>query len=184
MTPAPGRCSSAHGGAPSCRLRCASFRRLQASSRTSRRRTSRSTAVDGVSRGAHARARDRLVVHYRPLVRIVAHRDGGLPTHVDPADLVQSGVFGLLEAIDRFDPERCARFESYAVPRIRGAVLDELRAQDWVPRTVRLPRPRGGARSASNLSVRLRRTATDREIADALQLPLRELQRRSGRCRC
>jgi RNA polymerase sigma factor for flagellar operon FliA len=84
-------------------------------------------------------------------------------------------VFGLLEAIDRYDPARCPRFESYAVRRIRGAVLDELRAQDWVPRTVRL-RAREAARAREHLAARLRRTATEREVADALQIPPRELR--------
>jgi RNA polymerase sigma factor for flagellar operon FliA len=115
-------------------------------------------------------------VHYRPLVRIVAHRTAErLPGHVEPADLVQSGVFGLLEAIDRFDPDRCSRFESYAVPRIRGAVLDELRAQDWVPRTDRV-RTREVERVREQLAMRLRRTASEREVADALGVPLRELR--------
>ena len=132
------------------------------------------------------RTRSHLAVHYRPLVRMVAHRTAErLPGHIEPADLVQSGVFGLLEAIDRFDPDRCSRFESYAVPRIRGAVLDELRAQDWVPRTVRL-RFREAERVRAELAgdavelllllaVRLRRTATEREVADALGLPPSEL---------
>lgn len=121
------------------------------------------------------RTRARLAVHYRPLVRMVAHRTAErLPGHVEPADLVQSGVFGLLDAIDRFDPDRCSRFESYAVPRIRGAVLDELRAQDWVPRTVRL-RLREVERVREELATRLRRTATDREIADALGVSPAEL---------
>jgi RNA polymerase sigma factor FliA len=120
--------------------------------------------------------RDRLVLHYHPLVRAVVNRAvGRLPGHVEPADLVQSGVFGLLEAIERFDPSRCPRFESYAVRRIRGAVLDELRAQDWVPRTVRL-RAREAARAREHLTVRLRRTATEREVADALQVAPRELR--------
>jgi RNA polymerase sigma factor FliA len=121
------------------------------------------------------RTRAHLAVHYRPLVRMVAHRTAErLPGHVEPADLVQSGVFGLLEAIDRFDPDRCSRFESYAVPRIRGAVLDELRAQDWVPRTVRL-RNREAERIRAELAVRLRRTATEREVADVLGVPPSEL---------
>jgi RNA polymerase sigma factor for flagellar operon FliA len=106
---------------------------------------------------------------------MVAHRTAErLPDHVEPADLIQSGVFGLLEAIDRFDPDRSSRFESYAVPRIRGAVLDELRAQDWVPRTVRL-RHREVERVREELAVRLRRTPTDREVADALGVPPAEL---------
>ena len=76
--------------------------------------------------------------------------------------------------MERYDPERCPRFESYAVPRIRGAVLDELRAQDWVPRTVRL-RVRDAERARELLTARLRRTATEREVAEALQVGEREL---------
>jgi RNA polymerase sigma factor for flagellar operon FliA len=121
-------------------------------------------------------ARDRLVVRYTPLVRVVAHRVmAGLPTHVDHADLTQSGVFGLIDAIERFDPERCPRFESFAVQRIRGAILDELRAQDWVPRTVR-GRVRELERAQERLERRLQRAATDREIAAEMHLPLREVQ--------
>jgi len=121
-------------------------------------------------------ARDRLVEHYRPLVQAVAGRTvGRLPAHVEPADLVQAGMFGLLEAVERYDPGRCPRFESFAVPRIRGAVLDELRAQDWVPRTVRA-RAREAARAQEHLTVRLRRPATEREVADALHIAPRELR--------
>jgi len=119
--------------------------------------------------------RDRLVVHYCPLVRAVVHRTAvRLPAHVDAADLAQSGVFGLIEAIERYDPDRCPRFESYAASRIRGAVLDELRAQDWVPRTVRL-RARQAEQARECLTVSLRRTATQREVADLLQVGSREL---------
>ncbi len=122
------------------------------------------------------RSRDRLVVRYTPLVRVVAHRVMvGLPTHVDHADLTQSGIFGLIDAIERFDPQRCPRFESFAVQRIRGAILDELRAQDWVPRTVR-GRVRELERAQERLERRLQRAATDREIAAEMHLPLREVQ--------
>jgi len=121
-------------------------------------------------------ARDRLVVRYTPLVRVVAHRVlVGLPTHVDHADLTQSGIFGLIDAIERFDPMRCPRFESFAVQRIRGAILDELRAQDWVPRTVR-GRVRELERAQERLERQLQRAATDREIAAEMHLPVREVQ--------
>ncbi len=121
-------------------------------------------------------ARDRLVVRYTPLVRVVAHRVMvGLPAHVDHADLTQSGIFGLIDAIERFDPKRCPRFETFAVQRIRGAILDELRAQDWVPRTVR-GRVRELERAQERLERRLQRAATDREIAAEMHLPLREVQ--------
>jgi RNA polymerase sigma factor for flagellar operon FliA len=76
-------------------------------------------------------ARDRLIVHYSPLVKFVAGRVGaGLPNSVDPGDLVSAGVFGLIDAVERFDPERGVKFETFAVPRIRGAVFDGLRSLD------------------------------------------------------
>jgi RNA polymerase sigma factor for flagellar operon FliA len=120
--------------------------------------------------------RDRLVLHYTPLLRAVAARVGSvLPSYVELADLVQSGVFGLIDAVERFDPERCPRFESYAAQRIRGAILDELRAQDWVPRTVR-GRLRELERAQERLEARLLRAATDRELAEELGLPVREVR--------
>lgn len=123
--------------------------------------------------------RDRLLIHYTPLVRAVAHRTAtGLPSYVDIADLVQSGVFGLIDAVERFDPERCPRFESYAAQRIRGAILDELRAQDWVPRTIR-GRARELERAQERLEGRLRRGATDRELADELGVAARDLRDRT-----
>ncbi|WP_232662442.1 FliA/WhiG family RNA polymerase sigma factor [Pseudonocardia sp. TRM90224] len=120
--------------------------------------------------------RDQLVVHYTPLVRAVAHRLATtLPSYVEHADLAQSGVFGLIDAVERFDPERCPRFESYAAQRIRGAILDELRAQDWVPRTVR-GRVRELERAQERLEARLRRAATDRELAEELGVAVRDLR--------
>jgi RNA polymerase sigma factor FliA len=120
--------------------------------------------------------RDRLVVHYMPLLRAVAHRLGSaLPSYVEVADLVQCGVFGLIDAVERFDPERCPRFESFAGPRIRGAILDELRAQDWVPRTVR-GRVRELERAQERLEGRLQRAATDAELAEELGLPVQEVR--------
>lgn len=120
--------------------------------------------------------RDRLVVHYTPLLRAVAHRLGSaLPSYVEVADLVQCGVFGLIDAVERFDPELSPRFESYAVPRIRGAILDELRAQDWVPRTVR-GRVRELERAQERLESRLQRAATDAELAEEVGLPVQEVR--------
>ncbi|HYA69663.1 MAG TPA: sigma-70 family RNA polymerase sigma factor, partial [Acidimicrobiales bacterium] len=82
--------------------------------------------------------RDQLIVLYSPLVKYVAARVAvGLPQHVDGSDLVSYGIIGLIDAIDRFDPVRQVKFETYAIPRIRGAIIDELRATDWVPRSVR-----------------------------------------------
>jgi len=131
--------------------------------------------VDYLARPSRS-GRDRLVVHYTALVSSVAHRvASGLPAYVELADLVQSGVFGLIDAVERFDPERSPRFESYAAQRIRGAILDELRAQDWVPRSVR-GRARELERAQERLEARLLRAATDRELAGELGVPVHELR--------
>ena len=83
-------------------------------------------------------ARERLILHYAPLVKYVASRVAtGLPATVEQADLVSYGMFGLIDALDKFDLERAIKFETYAIPRIKGAIIDELRAMDWVPRSVR-----------------------------------------------
>jgi RNA polymerase sigma factor FliA len=123
-----------------------------------------------------ATLRDRLLLHYAPLVKYVAGRVGtGLPAHVDIADLVQSGVFGLWDAISRFEPDRGLKFETYAMQRIRGAILDELRAQDWVPRSVR-SRAREVERALERLESRLQRSATDAEVAVELGISVAELR--------
>ncbi|MGH3919200.1 MAG: FliA/WhiG family RNA polymerase sigma factor [Pseudonocardiaceae bacterium] len=123
-----------------------------------------------------AALRDRLVMHYAPLVKYVAGRVGtGLPAHVDFADLVQSGIFGLWDAIDRYEPERGLKFETYAMQRIRGAILDELRAQDWVPRAVR-SRARDVERALERLESRLQRSASDAEVAAELGITVAELR--------
>jgi RNA polymerase sigma factor for flagellar operon FliA len=112
--------------------------------------------------------RDRLVLHYEPLVRQVAGRVGTrLPPHVELADLIQAGVFGLIDAIERFEPSLGIRFESYAAQRIRGAILDELRAQDWVPRVIR-NRARELAKARESVEARLQRSATPAELAGEL----------------
>lgn len=122
------------------------------------------------------RLRDRLVLHYAPLVKYVAGRVGtGLPAHVEVADLIQSGIFGLVDAIEKFEPERGLKFETYAMQRIRGAILDDLRAQDWVPRSVR-GRAREVERALERLGAQLRRTPTDAELAEELGLSLHELR--------
>lgn len=127
----------------------------------------------GVAR--EQRLRDRLVLHYAPLVKYVAGRIGtGLPAHVDVADLIQSGIFGLVDAIERFEPERGLKFETYAMQRIRGAILDELRSQDWVPRSVR-GRAREVERAFEHLGARLQRTPTDQELAAELGMSVVEL---------
>src|SRR3954468_20588995 len=82
--------------------------------------------------------RDQLILRYSPLVKYVAGRLGsGLPAHIDDGDLVSYGLLGLINAIDRFDPGREIKFETYAIARIRGEIIDQLRPLDWVPRSVR-----------------------------------------------
>ena len=84
------------------------------------------------------RARERLVVAYSPLVKYVAGRmASGLPSHVEEGDLISYGLIGLIGSIERYDLDRDIKFETYAVARIRGAIIDELRSLDWVPRSVR-----------------------------------------------
>ncbi len=122
------------------------------------------------------RAREGLILHYSPLVKFVAGRVGvGLPRNVDQADLVSYGVFGLIDAIDKFEPERGFKFETYAINRIKGAILDELRALDWVPRSVRA-RAREIERSIVELEHKLQRTPSDEELAAHMGMPLDDLQ--------
>lgn len=126
--------------------------------------------------GAGPELRDRLVLHYAPLVKYVAGRVGtGLPSHVDTGDLVQSGVFGLLDAIEKFEPERGLKFETYAIQRIRGAILDDLRAQDWVPRSVRT-KARAADQALQRLEARLQRSVSDAELAAEMGVTTIELR--------
>lgn len=120
--------------------------------------------------------RDQLIVHYSPLVKYVASRvAAGLPQNVEQADLVSYGIFGLIDAIDKFDPERGYKFETYAISRIKGAMLDELRSMDWVPRSVRTKAKRIEQTNAK-LEAKLGRTPTDDELADALDITPGELE--------
>src|SRR3954447_9525866 len=114
------------------------------------------------------KARERLVLAYSPLVKYVAGRmSSGLPAHVEEADLISSGLLGLINAIERFDLEREIKFETYAITRIKGAIIDELRALDWVPRSVRA-RAREIEKVHAKLEHRLHRTPTDEEMAREL----------------
>ena len=113
-------------------------------------------------------ARDHLIVSYAPLVKFVAGRVGaGLPASVDPADLVSSGVLGLIDALERFDPQRGVKFETFATPRIRGAIYDGLRELDWVPRSVR-SRAREVERAMTSFEAVHGRGPSDDELADEL----------------
>jgi len=109
--------------------------------------------------------RDRLILTYAPLVKYVAGRLGsGLPAHVDDDDLISYGLLGLIGAIERYDPDRDVKFETYAIARIKGSIIDELRAMDWVPRSVRA-RARDIERAIAELERKLHRAPTDEEIA-------------------
>ncbi|CAB4939506.1 unannotated protein [freshwater metagenome] len=99
----------------------------------------------------------------------------GLPSHVDEADLISYGLFGLINAIERFELEREIKFETYGITRIRGAIIDELRAQDWVPRSVRA-KAREIERAHQKLEHRLQRAPTDEEMAAELKITVDEFQ--------
>ena len=126
------------------------------------------------SRDQHLR--DRLILTYAPLVKFVAGRVGAsLPSHVDEQDLVSYGLLGLIGAIERFDPGREIKFETFAMARIRGAIIDELRSLDWVPRSVRT-RARQIERAIAALEKELHRAPTDDEIAAKLGVTKQELE--------
>ena len=118
--------------------------------------------------------RNALIEHYLPLVRLVAGRLAiGLPSHVDRDDLLSSGFFGLLDAIERYDPTRRNKFETYAGVRIRGAMLDYLRAKDWMPVTMR-QRIRKYSDVSAQLASELGREATDEEIRERMGIGQKE----------
>src|SRR4028119_59984 len=109
--------------------------------------------------------RDRLILNYAPLVKYVAGRLGsGLPAHVEEGDLVSYGLLGLIGAIERFDLDRDIKFETYAIARIKGSIIDELRSMDWVPRSVRA-RARDIERGIAQLEAKLHRAPNDEEIS-------------------
>jgi len=122
------------------------------------------------------RARERLVVAYSPLVKYVSGRmASGLPAHVEEADLISYGLGGLISAIERFELEREIKFETYAITRIKGAIIDELRSLDWVPRSVRA-RARAIERANTKLEHKLQRAPTDEEMADELEMSVSDFQ--------
>jgi RNA polymerase sigma factor for flagellar operon FliA len=124
--------------------------------------------------------RERLILHYSPLVKFVAGRvAAGLPRTVDPADCISFGMFGLIDAVAKFDPTRGIRFEPYAIGRIRGAILDELRALDWIPRSIRA-KARALERAYAAVETRLGRTPTEPELAGELGIATSELHQLFG----
>jgi RNA polymerase sigma factor FliA len=120
--------------------------------------------------------RDELIVQYSPVVTYVAGRVAvGLPRSIEYADLVSYGIFGLIDAIEKFDADRGVKFETYAIPRIRGAVIDELRSIDWVPRSVR-SKARAVEEAYATLESRLGRSPADAEVAAEMDITEAELQ--------
>jgi RNA polymerase sigma factor for flagellar operon FliA len=121
------------------------------------------------------RLRERLILHYSPLVKYVAGRVGvGLPPNIEQADLVSYGIFGLIDAIKKFDLDRAIKFETYAISRIKGAIIDELRSIDWIPRSVRY-KAREVEKAYAALEARLHRTPTESEVAAELGIALDDL---------
>ncbi len=121
--------------------------------------------------------RNRLMERYLPLVKYNGERIWArLPDGVELDDLVSAGVFGLMDAIDAFDMERGVKFETYCVPRIRGAMLDELRTMDWVPRLVRSKASKL-AEATKQLERRLGRSPSDQERAEYMAISLAELEK-------
>ena len=115
-------------------------------------------------------ARERLILHYSPLVKFVAGRvAAGLPQNIEQSDLVSYGIFGLIDAIDKFDPGRGYKFETYAISRIKGAIIDELRSIDWVPRSVRA-KARAIERAYAKLEGELHRTPEEHEVVNELSM--------------
>ena len=122
-------------------------------------------------------ARNGLMEYYLPIVRYSAERlHVKLPDEVDVDDLMSAGIFGLMDAVKAFDPKRGVKFETYCTPRIRGAILDELRAMDWVPRLVRSRAHKLG-QAARALEAQLGRKPDAKELAKQMRIPMREFRK-------
>lgn len=120
--------------------------------------------------------REKLIVQYSPLVKYVASRVAvGLPQNVEQADLVSYGIFGLIDAIDKFEPARGYKFETYAIARIKGSILDELRSIDWVPRSVRA-KAKAIEKAYQKLEGERHRAPSDDELAIELEMSVDQLQ--------
>jgi len=142
--------------------------------------TEEARAVDALwrqfKRTADRGAREQLILHFAPLVTMVAGRVGaGLPSTVEQADLVSYGMFGLIDAIEKYELDRAVKFETYASSRIRGAIIDELRAIDWIPRSVRT-KARAVDRAFAELEGELRRAPTEQEVAARLEIGVDDLR--------
>ncbi len=121
-------------------------------------------------------ARERLILQYSPLVKYVAGRVSvGLPATIEHADLVSYGMFGLIDAVEKFDLGKGVKFETYAITRIKGAIIDELRSIDWIPRSVR-SKARDVERALTALETRLRRSPSESELADEMGIAVKDLR--------
>ncbi|MRS13028.1 MAG: RNA polymerase sigma factor WhiG [Actinobacteria bacterium] len=139
-------------------------------------RTDLSAAWAAFKESGDPEARESLILSYSPLVKYVAGRlSSSLPQTVDTADLISYGVFGLIDAIEKFDTARGIKFETYAIARIKGAIIDELRAMDWVPRSVRA-RAREFETAYVCLENKLKRVPDDSEVAAEMGVSTRELR--------
>ena len=135
------------------------------------------------SHGIDERLRHQLIMDYAPLIRFVAQRIAvRLPSNIDLSDLVSSGIIGLMDAIDKYDPSRDNKFRTYAEFRIRGAILDELRAQDWVPRSVR-DKAKKVEKSYVKLEQKHKRAVSEQEVSKDLGMPLGKYHRMIAKVR-
>lgn len=126
------------------------------------------------TQGVDGKLRDQLIMDYAPLIRFVAQRIASrLPSNIDIDDLISAGVIGLMDAIEKYDPSRDNKFKTYAEFRIRGAILDELRSQDWVPRSVR-DKAKRIEKTYAELEQRFGRAVSDEELCEALGMDLEE----------
>ncbi|MCX7832397.1 MAG: FliA/WhiG family RNA polymerase sigma factor [Actinobacteria bacterium] len=121
-------------------------------------------------------ARQKLIIYYSPLAKYIAGRiASNLPKSIDIQDLIQNGILGLIDAIEKFDPNRDIKFETYALSRIKGAIIDSLRSLDWLPRTLRF-KVKEIDRVCAELESKLNRPPTEEEIAEAMNISVEELQ--------
>lgn len=132
---------------------------------------------------ASSSQKKKIVREYGPLVKFIAQKIAvRLPANIELDDLISAGVIGLMDAIDKYDPARDNKFKTYAEFRIRGAILDELRAQDWIPRSMR-EKAKNIERAFSRLEQKLGRTATEEEVAKDLGMGLEDFQETLHQCK-
>ena len=120
---------------------------------------------------------DRLIIEYTPLIKFIAHRIAvRLPPHIELDELISAGVMGLIDAIEKFDPSKETQFKTYAEIRVRGSIMDELRAQDWVPRSVR-QKATHLAKAYAAIEQKMGRAAEDSEVAQELGVSLEDFHK-------